>query len=627
MDDLVLPLDAFIRSVGVNKATPHALFLGAGASISSGVPSANKCIWEWKRDIFLTNNPGLESQFSELSLPSVQRKIQRWLDAQGGYPLLGTPEEYSFYITNCYSISEDRRLYFQEKIKTATPHVGYKLLCSLAEMQIVRSVWTTNFDGLVGRAAAGFAVTPIEVGIDCQDRLPRQPRKGEILCVSLHGDYRYDKLKNTSEELKKQEEELQKHLITHVQDVPLVICGYSGRDQSIMEAFTAAYAQPGPGSLYWCGYDEAEVPEPVKILLEMARSHKRTAYFVRTYGFDDLMKRLAFHCLEGQQLERAKGVMSSGLPTPESERVPFELENLPTAGVIKSNAFPVICPSEVFEFEVRGCPEDKLWDWLDEKTQGYKLVAVPLRGKVLALGIIDDIKRAFGNSLAGRIERTPVTERDLRFENGQIISLLRRALIRSIALSKNLATDGKETLSAPKPYTKRNLAGQDCLVYESAVCFLRQVGGGLHFIVKPSVQVTDGKGNKLPKEKENEAKLSLLGWQHNKEFNEALDRWRGRLFVKEAKEKDASTFEFPPGCGSTFRFELRRVPIFARLGSRSQGHSIPIKSEFQRLLKHSGVELDEPHVLFADKTGNNFIWSKWRKFEAEEEILLVAGCD
>jgi hypothetical protein len=30
-DALVLDLDAFIRSVGINKATQHALLLGAGA--------------------------------------------------------------------------------------------------------------------------------------------------------------------------------------------------------------------------------------------------------------------------------------------------------------------------------------------------------------------------------------------------------------------------------------------------------------------------------------------------------------------------------------------------------------------------------------------------------------------
>jgi hypothetical protein len=98
MKDFLLPLDAFIRSVGVSRNTPHALFLGAGASITSGMPSAEMCIWEWKRNIFLTNNVGLETQFSELSLASVRLRIQRWLDRQGIYPSNGAPEEYSVYI-------------------------------------------------------------------------------------------------------------------------------------------------------------------------------------------------------------------------------------------------------------------------------------------------------------------------------------------------------------------------------------------------------------------------------------------------------------------------------------------------------------------------------------------------
>src|SRR5438105_12632204 len=76
-DDLTLTLDAFVRSIGVKRSAPHAFFLGAGASVSSGMPSAEKCIWEWKRQIFLTNNPGLEDQFSELSLEGVRRRIQR----------------------------------------------------------------------------------------------------------------------------------------------------------------------------------------------------------------------------------------------------------------------------------------------------------------------------------------------------------------------------------------------------------------------------------------------------------------------------------------------------------------------------------------------------------------------
>jgi hypothetical protein len=91
--DVSLSLDAFIRSIGVRRMAPVAFFLGAGASTTSGIPSAQMCVWEWKRRIFLTNNPGLEEQFTEISLVEVKRRIQRWLDRQTGFPKEGAPEE------------------------------------------------------------------------------------------------------------------------------------------------------------------------------------------------------------------------------------------------------------------------------------------------------------------------------------------------------------------------------------------------------------------------------------------------------------------------------------------------------------------------------------------------------
>ena len=140
--------------VGINRASQHALLLGAGASISSGVPSAASCIWEWKRAIFLTRNPGLETQFAEFSLPAVRAKIQRWLDGQRIYPPNESPEEYSVYIKECYPIADDRRVFFQDKVRQAVPHIGYRLTVKLAEAGIVQSVWTPNFDGLTAKAAA-----------------------------------------------------------------------------------------------------------------------------------------------------------------------------------------------------------------------------------------------------------------------------------------------------------------------------------------------------------------------------------------------------------------------------------------------------------------------------------------
>ena len=72
IQDVALALDAFVRSIRVSRHSPHALFLGAGASISSGVPGASHCIWEWKRDIFLRTIRGWKT--SSPSYPSRESK-------------------------------------------------------------------------------------------------------------------------------------------------------------------------------------------------------------------------------------------------------------------------------------------------------------------------------------------------------------------------------------------------------------------------------------------------------------------------------------------------------------------------------------------------------------------------
>lgn len=92
----MLEYDAFIRSIKQNKNVSHAVLLGAGASISSQIQSAADCIWEWKRDIYSSNNPNTTLIVSNFRSEAVRRSIQAWLDAQGEYPLMGSSDEYSF---------------------------------------------------------------------------------------------------------------------------------------------------------------------------------------------------------------------------------------------------------------------------------------------------------------------------------------------------------------------------------------------------------------------------------------------------------------------------------------------------------------------------------------------------
>ena len=142
----ILQLDEFLRSIKQNIDTPHSLLLGAGASIESGIPSAADCIWEWKREIYLSNNPGVIGDFDNSKSESVRRLIQQWLDAQNIYPEENAADEYSFFAEKTYPIADNRRKFFQHLVSGHDPSLGYHLISLLALENIIKSVWTTNFD-------------------------------------------------------------------------------------------------------------------------------------------------------------------------------------------------------------------------------------------------------------------------------------------------------------------------------------------------------------------------------------------------------------------------------------------------------------------------------------------------
>jgi hypothetical protein len=267
-------------------------------------------------------------------------------------------------LDECFPIQDDRRAFFAEKVRAAMPHIGYTLLGQVAEADLFRSLWTTNFDGLVARAAGQFKLTPLEVGIDSQQRLSRPAQRGELLCVSMHGDYRYDDLKNTPPELKAQEAALRAALVEAIADTPLVVCGYSGRDQSIMDTFRDGYGKPGSGVLYWCGFGDGDIPAEVATLIRHARAKGRQAYYIPALGFDDLMTRLALHCLTGDERQAATKLIEEFVPKDKLSREPFLVKRFHATTLIKSNCFPIECPSEMLQFDLKQWPKEKVWSYI-----------------------------------------------------------------------------------------------------------------------------------------------------------------------------------------------------------------------------------------------------------------------
>lgn len=602
---LELSLDAFIRTININKTLSHGIFLGAGASFSSGVPTANLCIWEWKREIFLTNNPGLKDQFSELSLKSVKDRIQDWLDRQGGYPTKDSPEEYQFYIERCFPISDSRRAYFQEHVRKAEPFIGYKLLCLMAEQGIFNTVFSTNFDGLVSRAAANFKITPIEVGMDSQERLHRNTNNNEILCISLHGDYRYDPIKNTADELKRQEALFAKKLIEFSKKNPLIVIGYSGRDDSIMETLTAAYSQEGSGSLFWCGREGKEIPANIKTLLETARSHGHNAHYVRTSGFDDTLERLALHCLENAPLSEANKLISAMNKQQDKPRSAFSpITGTPTS-IIKSNAFELEVPSEILQCGLVSWPSEGRWNWLKDKIKGKSVVAAPFGDKVLFWGAADDAKSIFGDNTKLPVERSPISGKDLHRDEGVIISLIRQVLVKSLGSTASLHHDDNKEIWLSSVRSSFTHEGITYKCHDSVIVYVKNISGRMHVVLMPSVRIINNQGELAPSEISKIKKNELLSGQYNKQFNATINEWRQRLLPGSGAWMQ---YEYPAGSASPFIFRIRKSPLFAQIDSKeSNVRAIPIDDKIRPLIKHKGIEIKEPQLLFSNSAANNTV--------------------
>lgn len=196
------------------------------------------------------------------------------------------------------------------------------------------------------------------------------------------------------------------------------------------------------------------------------------------------------------------------------------------------------------------------------------------------------------------------------YEDGVINALFRRAIVKLIADNSNLNSDCKEQI------WNKNLQKQiteniyKCNVFESAVLFIRKIGDKVYLIIKPSLRVenTGKQDEELPTEIVNKIKNSLLGYQHNKEFNQAVNHWRQKITgFQDATKETIKVWQLGKDELSKFTFKLRRSPVFAVIRSQNQSSSIKIKDTMQLLIKQNGLRLPEPKLVFSNKQANNYV--------------------
>lgn len=598
-ENIYLEYDAFLRSIKRNRDISHSLLIGAGASISSGIQSASDCIWEWKKDIYLSKNPNASEYYKNTRNESVRSSIQTWIDNEGIYPKLNSEEEYSSFAEKAYPISDDRRKYFQSLIEGAEPYVGYKLLCLLIGKEIIKSVWSTNFDGLVVKSAHLANLTPIEITLDSVDRIYRNQSRKEVLSIALHGDYKYSTLKNTSDELDNQNDIFVDALARYHNDKNLIVIGYSGRDKSLMKALNHAYSQKGSGRLYWCGYGHIINDEIIQ-LIETARKNGREAFFIPTDGFDKTLLHLSKACFEDEKssLDKIAEILSSS-QIEELETTNFSQNITRTDKYIKSNLHPVVFPKEVFQFEY-DYKDEKPWSTLKELTKDKDICAVPFKRKVFALGTLSSINKVFGGGLNGQILRIPISKFDI--ENVTAFkSLMLQAIIKTLSENGIIESNGKDKLWLSKSDSSRIQNDQPVQIHKSIYLSLffdyRSKYAFLTF--KPTVHLSSEK--EISKEiKQNLSKVSLEKL-FNKQYDEILENWKTILF-----KNSKLIFEYPDNEGTGFEFSISQNTAFAEIMVLdSNFHAYHPTKYNKNFTQHKGIQFLEPQLIFTHNNSSN----------------------
>lgn len=578
--------EALIRSIDVSPKG-CMLLLGAGASATSGVLTAGQCIWDLKKQIFLTANPKTSLElFLDVSLPNVQNTIQSWLDKQSKFPPLGHSDEYSFYLQYAYPKAEDRKYYFQSIIKNAVPHVGYRALAILLSKPKIKYIWTTNFDSLIVKSI-NLGQTRIikEIGLDSLKRLTDINEIDDSgYVISLHGDFRYDSLKNTEDETQRLDDELRKLMRKTIECSPLIVIGYSGRDESVMSVLDEAANNGKLQGLYWCVRTGEPRSERVSALINTLKQKGHEAEIVEINDFDDFMLRLSKYLL---RVDPKISEIEELLKAAEPQKAPFSLSGYyPDSNWIFSNGLELEIPKQIFQFEAR---EITSWADLRDSIKNTRILAGLSRNKILAVGDLDEIKTVFESRLSSVINNIPIVE-DGHSIPTVVHHILQDALVRAISENSGLAHRYDLIWDCS---TKGNLLieGKQFFYYPAMRVHISNEGKRFYLNLEPDIEVVDATGNKPERSIIKEAKRKVLTGQYNKFYHEALDKWEKILF----NDKKQVVLSYPDKSSTAVHFILSAPRVCAKV--------LSLQKSFQEIQQRDkelfdSIVLEEPKLVF-----------------------------
>ena len=369
-------------------------FLGAGASVSAGVPTAMNLITQFKINIFCKNTGETPRLFNDLSNYTTRQNLENYFLANKVIPQK-EDNDYAYYFELAYPSRDIRRKKIEEAVRDRKPSYGQEVLASLMKMGLCRCIWTTNFDKLIEDAVANLNTSTSELIVSTLEsqNLARDAINNERwpLLVKLHGDFQSENIKNIESELS-QDKEYRALLLEQCKRYGLVVIGYSGRDNSIMDVFDEALASGNsfPHGLFWLLKIGDKPCSRLQELITKAQNSKINANIIEIQNFDETMSDL-FKQFDNVP-EDIKKYLNTKMPKATFPPLLPQGKGFP---VIRLNALPIEIPlnANIIDCEIGGNKDIR--EVIKQKHGN--IAAIRRKEGVIGFGRKDEFEKVFND--------------------------------------------------------------------------------------------------------------------------------------------------------------------------------------------------------------------------------------
>ena len=221
----VKDLVRYIKTKENKEVSNYSIFLGAGASRSSGISTAFELIVEWMEELYERDNnekfrtTGIDSEndlharYNELR-SYFERVHASWFDVSNPYSSLFEKK---------FDLAPQRRRFIEKEVDGKLPSIGYAYLVSLVKHNFFDSIFTTNFDDLVNEAFYQLSnKRPIVCAHDSSVHSISVTSKRPKI-IKLHGDYLFEDIKSTLKETESLENNIRDKLIEFCKEYGLIV--------------------------------------------------------------------------------------------------------------------------------------------------------------------------------------------------------------------------------------------------------------------------------------------------------------------------------------------------------------------------------------------------------------------